>query len=146
EVLPDDIEVSSWADLTNPELKGLMGLTWIGHGGSSYARGVYEVNEFGSQYWEHVAAVEPSIQTSIGNLVTEIERGEVAIGPAAVSIAGNAKGQGAPIEVVLPDEGVPAYSQFVGLVDGAENSAAGKVFLNWMSSVAGQNAVAKITG
>src|SRR5690606_11206080 len=49
-----------------------------------------------------------------------------------------AKIEGAPIELVVPDEGVSGSFNLMGLTPGGAHSAAAKVFVNWTMSKSGQ--------
>lgn len=145
EVGDEGVTVSTWQDLLDPRWKDKVAVQYIAAGGSKYAIAAFEHMKFGVDYWKKLADQHPAIYTSIGDTVTNVARGEVSIAPATASIAGTAKSDGAPIEIVLPADGVPAYSQFLGLVADAPHPAAAKVFLNWSASKAGQTGVSEVT-
>lgn len=136
----------SWEDLLDPKWKGNIGLAHIGAGGSTWARDLFLRNEFGVEYWEALAAQEPFITGAAGAVTEGNARGEFAVAMVLPGSQGIAAADGAPLEIVMPSDGVPTYSQWLGLAANAEKPNAAKVFLNWNMSLAGQTAIAEAAG
>jgi iron(III) transport system substrate-binding protein len=136
----------TWDDLLDEQWQGNICVAHIGSGGSTWARDLFLRNEKGIEYWEALADQNPQITGAAGQVTEELTRGECAVSanlPGTVSLAIE---EGAPLQIVFPTDGVPAYSQWTGLATGVENEAAAQVFLNWHMSMKGQTAVAERAG
>lgn len=136
----------TWDDLLDPQWKGEVGLNNITGGGTTWSRDSWLRQEKGVEYWKRLAAQETHITTSAGTVADMNARGEIAVGMALVGTHGAAKEEGAPLEVVLPSDGIPSSAHWIGTTSGGSNPNAAKVFVNWNASLAGQTAVAKLTG
>jgi ABC-type Fe3+ transport system substrate-binding protein len=53
--------------------------------------------------------------------------------------------QGAPLSVLLPSV-VPSYENYASLAASAPHPDAGKLFMNWLASPSGQDAISKVGG
>lgn len=137
---------SSWQDLLDPEYQGNIGLAHVGAGGSTWARDYYLRNEYGVEYWEDLAAQDPFITGAAGAVSEGNARGEFAVAMVIAGSQGIAQADGAPVEIVLPEDGIVSWSQWLGLAANSENTEAAEVFLNWNMSLAGQTAIAEVTG
>ncbi len=136
----------TWTDLTDPKWEGRLCLAHIGAGGSTWARDLWLRDTYGTEHWEALAAQNPVITGAAGQVTEVLTRGECAVAhnlPGTVSLAIE---QGAPLQIVFPEDGVVAYSQWTGLAQGAERPNAARVFLNWQMSLKGQTAVAERAG
>ena len=146
EIVDEADAPTSWEDLLDEKWKGNIGLAHIGAGGSTWARDLFLRNEFGVEYWEALAAQEPFITGAAGAVSEGNGRGEFAVAMVLPGSQGIAAAEGAPLQVVIPSDGVPTYSQWLGLAANAEKPNAAKVFLNWNMSLAGQTAIAEAAG
>lgn len=146
ELVEESEAPTSWEDLLDPKWKENICLAHIGAGGSTWARDLFLRNEFSVEYWESLAAQEPFITGAAGAVSEAMGRGECAVGMILPGSQGIAAAEGAPLDIVVPSDGVPTYSQWLGLAAGAEKPNAAKVFLNWNMSLAGQTAIAEAAG
>lgn len=137
---------ATWEDLLDPQWQGTIGLAHIGAGGSTWARDLFLRQEYGVEYWEALAAQDPFITGAAGAVSEGNARGEFAVGMVLAGSQGIAQADGAPVEIVLPEDGVVSYSQWLGLAANSENTEAAEVFLNWNMSLAGQTAIAEAAG
>lgn len=137
---------TTWDDLLDPKWKGKIGLPYIGAGGSTWSRDLWLRKEKGVEYWEALAAQDPVLSTETAATTDQLVRGQIEVAMAIPPTVGSLIRDGAPLEVVLPEDGVPAYSVWTGLAEGAEHPNAAQVFLNWSASMAGQKAVAEAAG
>lgn len=136
----------TWQDLLDPQWTGKIGLAHIGAGGSTWARDLYLREEYGVEYWEALAAQQPFITGAAGAVSEGNGRGEFPVAMVLAGSQGIAQAEGAPLAIVLPEDGVVTYSQWLGLAADAEKPNAAKVFLNWNMSLAGQTAIAEAAG
>lgn len=136
----------TWDDLLDEQWRNNICVAHIGSGGSTWARDLWLRDEKGIEYWEALAAQNPQITGAAGQVTEELTRGECAVSmnlPGTVSLAIE---EGAPLQIVFPEDGIVAYSQWTGMAAGAQNEASAQVFLNWHLSQKGQRAVAERAG
>ncbi len=138
---------TSWQDLLKPEYKGLIQAPTPQASGTAKAQvyGLIEImGEDGAM--QYLAKLNRNIQTytTSGTGPSKgVNVGDAAIGiqftPAFFSFIA----QGLPVKVVFPSEGVPAEAPAVSILNGAENIEAAKIFIDWMTGTAGQNALSE---
>lgn len=148
--LGDTPPPETWQDLLEPEYQGKVGVLIAGVGGSAWSNYMFLRDEFGVEYWEALAAQDVSIQTSSANLGPQIERGEVPIGIVSASTGINSRATGAPVDFVLPSDGLAVYGTYTLLsnpdvVDDPHPNAA-QLFRDWLFSKAGQESVSVANG
>jgi iron(III) transport system substrate-binding protein len=136
----------SWQDLLDPKWKGKIAMAQIGSGGSTWAYNLFLRNKYGADFWKGLAAQEPFLTSGAGDAAEALNRGEAEVAILPPSVASASIGDGAPLTIVRPADGLAGYGHYVGLAAGAEHPAAAKVYLNWVSSKAGQKAVAQAGG
>ena len=136
----------TWTDLTDPKWEGRICTVHSGSGGSTWARDLWLRDTYGVEYFEAQAALNPVILGAAGATTEVLTRGECAVAPNLPGTVSLAIEQGAPLQIVFPEDGVVAYSQWTGLSSAASNANAAKVFLNWHMSIKGQTAVAERAG
>ncbi|WP_249124118.1 ABC transporter substrate-binding protein [Saccharopolyspora erythraea] len=130
-----------WEDLADPRYEGQLGIVAITTGGTLQALTRFQIEEFGPQYLDRLAAQQPRVFNSTSTEVDALARGEISIATVSFNNAFGAQSHGAPIRLVVPEEGVSASEGPLGLTPkGADNPAA-QVFANWSLSKAGQKFV-----
>lgn len=148
--LGDTAPPETWQDLLKPEYKGKIGVLIAGVGGSAWSNFMFLRNEFGVEYWEDLAAQDVTIQTSSANLGPQVERGEIPIGIVSASTGMAAKEKGAPVDFVLPSDGLAVYGTYTLLSEPSVVSDphpnAAKLFRDWLFSKAGQASVSAANG
>lgn len=135
----------SWKDLLDPAYKGKIGLVQGTAGGSSIALNRFLSEKVDPDYWQKMAALEPKVYDSGGQRQEALARGELSVataGTAAVNVA--VKEDGAPIDYVVPEEGLVLFSFFAGKAAAAHNPQAAEVFLNYAMSKRGQSVVTQV--
>jgi iron(III) transport system substrate-binding protein len=135
----------SWADLLEEKYKGQIGLTQGTAGGSSIALNRFIQEEVDPEFWSKLAELDPSVYDSGGQRQEALARGELDVataGTAAVNVA--VTEDGAPIDYVVPEEGIVLFSFFAGKVEGAENTEAAEAFLNYALSERGQSVITEV--
>ena len=100
------------------------------------------VDLHGEQYWEKMTALKPVGLAGTAQQYEKVVAGEILInGMGQTSTYVQQKLAGAPIDIVLPKEGIPYTIQCTGLVKNAPHPATAKLFLNWLYSPDGQKAI-----
>ncbi len=129
---------TKWEDLNDPKYKGKLGIDAITTGGTLNALAHFQISTFGPQYLEAQSKQEPRIFDSTATQVDALARGEIAIAPVSFHNAFATELAGAPIKLVIPEEGISASEGVLGMTPKGLQSPAAKVFMNWTMSKAGQ--------
>jgi putative spermidine/putrescine transport system substrate-binding protein len=141
---------TSWADLLDPKYKGLacsMDPTWSGtasvfmYSMNAVLGGAPDDFTTGFTYLKAFKENGHSYRTEI--VAPRLAQGECAI---TVDAEGNIlieKANGAPVDVVIPSEGVAAVPLGMGLVKGAPEQDKAVDFLNWVLSDEAQAIIAQ---
>lgn len=135
---------ASWLALTDPALKGRVGITDPRSiGAASYWRHAM-VKLYGAEYVTKLAANKPFIATAVGNLNDRVASGELlATVDFSYLVDASVAEHKAPVAAVYPKEGVPVVSSVVGILKGSPNPNAAKVFVDFVASREGQIAFNK---
>ncbi|GAA3666707.1 hypothetical protein GCM10023081_01950 [Arthrobacter ginkgonis] len=143
-VSPEDAP-KSWADLADEKWKGKMGISQGLSGGSVAALNRFVATELEEGYWDKVAALEPTVYDGAGEKLTALARGEVSVattGSASVNVA--VTEDKAPMEYVVPEEGLVTFDYYLGTTASSKNVEAAKVFMNYNFSKRGQSLFAEL--
>jgi iron(III) transport system substrate-binding protein len=127
-----------WEDLLDPQYKGQVGIVAITTGGTLNALTRFQLDTFGPQYLDRLAANEPRVFNSTSTEVDALARGEISIATVSFNNTFGAQSAGAPIKLVVPEEGVSASEGPLGLTPKGVGNPAAQVFANWSLSKAGQ--------
>ena len=142
-----DTPPKSWWDLTDPKWKGKqLSEVVAGGGGPTWNRALFERQVLGEDYWRKIAANEPGLFQSGAPATDAIVRGELKLGAQQTNIVIPRKKEGAPIECVIPPEGIPFTSYGAGIPKTARHPNAARLFLNWSLSREGQEAFVRESG
>lgn len=136
---------TSWKDLLDPKYSGRIGLVSGTAGGSSVALNRFLHEKVDPNFWAELAKRNPTVYDTGGSRQQALARGELAVataGTAAVNVA--VTEDGAPIDYVVPEEGLVLFSFFAGKAATAKNSEAAEVFLNYALSKRGQRVVTQV--
>ncbi len=133
---------ATWSDVLKPHWKGLLGISTI-DGGGPFILNTFWREKIDPDFWRKLAAQAPRIYPAAGPLMTDLARGEIAIGMAALGelVVSQAKA-GAPLKAVFPREGVPGFPVAGGVSSAAKNPNAAALWLDWMTSRRGGNVIA----
>lgn len=143
-IAPEDAP-TSWKDLLNADNADKIGIVQGTAGGSSIALNRFIQEEVDPDFWTEMAALDPIVYDSGGQRQEALARGDLNVataGTAAVNVA--VTQDGAPIDYVVPDEGLVLFSFFAGKTATAKNSEAAEVFLNYALSERGQSVVSQV--
>jgi putative spermidine/putrescine transport system substrate-binding protein len=134
--------ITSWKDLTRPELKGFVSLpgitTTFGPGiiymlGKAHGAG-YSDTEAG---WKAMEALVPQLKTVYGNsaeLNSLITQEEVYTAPYTSFSWGDIEKMGFPVKSTVPVEGLPASFSVMSVVKGAKNKELAHLFIDYLLS------------
>lgn len=142
-VKPEDAP-RSWRDLTDPKWRHKLGITQVGAGGSSLTLTRFQEQRLGPAFLPALAAQEPRVFDSSSAALESLARGEIPVATAVISSVNIAVSKNAPVNFVVPEEGMAAYDYFVGMTAAARHPAAAKLFLEWNLSKRGQDAFRQI--
>jgi len=138
----------SWNDLLDPKWKGKVSLPDPRIGGGHYYSVFTLMKLFGPQWFEKMRGNEPLLVSSHGTVNSQMMSGERLVG---INISVLARrdgkfpgGKGAPVGESFPKEGVTLLAAGMAVTKNGPNSAGGKVFIEWASSLAGQKAIARL--
>jgi iron(III) transport system substrate-binding protein len=128
---------TSWDDLLDGHFSHKLGIAQVGSGGSALALTRFQREVLGDDYLRSYAG-QARVFDSIGAQLDALARGEINAGTVVVSGVNIANRENAPVNFVIPDEGVTSYDYYTGVASTARNLAAAQVFLNWNLSKRGQ--------
>ena len=137
---------TSYEDLLDEQWKGSIGFTHVGAGGSAWSVALMTRQKFGVEYWEALAAQDPSIYTSAATAAEEQARGEYQVGINHLGTVSTAIEQGAPLRFDFPEDGVASYPYYLSIVAESDNPNAARVFVNWSMSQRGGSVTAETAG
>lgn len=142
-----DIEVKGYADLLNPELKGKIATADPANSSSAFAHltnmllamGGYE-DEAAWQYVHDLFEnVDGKICESSSSVYKQVADGEFVIGLSYEDPCAQLVKDGAPVEIVYPEEGTVFLPASATIIKGAKNMDNAKLFMDFILSEEVQN-------
>lgn len=136
---------ASWDDLLNPAYKGMIQMPSPQSSGTAYNMLASLVTMRGEDAaFEYMKRLNPNIQTYTSS-GTGPSQG-VSVGQCAIAIQFTPAffefiGNGFPLEVIYPKEGVWFEAPAVSILKGAKNPEAAKALVDWLVSKPGQDAL-----
>ncbi|WP_199434780.1 ABC transporter substrate-binding protein [Qaidamihabitans albus] len=137
--------VETYEDLLDPAYRGKIGLTPITVGGSAFSVYHFLRKTYGIEFWEKLAAQQPRIYESVVPLTQDLVRCEVPVSITSLGVVADQAADGAPVAPVFPEDGFPVFPNLVATTADSENPEAARVYLNWLLSERGQEALVEIT-
>lgn len=129
---------SSWKDLTNPVYKGHIAMPNPNSSGTGFLDVSSWLQLFGEKDgWAFMDGLHQNIDhyTHSGSKpCKQAARGEVAIGVSFAFRGAKSKAKGAPIEIIIPSEGVGWEMEAAAIVKGTKNLEAAKTLMDWAVS------------
>lgn len=137
---------ASWADLTQPQYKGLVQMPSPQSSGTAY-NVVLTLREILGEdaAFAYMKSLNPNVQTYTQSGTAP--SGALGVGETAIAIQftpGFLKlvDEGFPVQVVFPSEGVGYEVAAMSILKGANHLAEAKQLVDWMTSAGGQQALA----
>ncbi len=102
---------------------------------------------YGKDWFEKMRRNDPLLVSSHGTVNSQIMSGEKQVG-VNISVLSRRDGRfpggkNSPVAESFPNEGVTLLAGGMAVTKGGPNTAGGKVFIEWVSSLAGQKAIAR---
>jgi iron(III) transport system substrate-binding protein len=129
---------AKWADLIDPQWEGVFGMVNAGAGGTVQGLAYFQKNAFGEKYWEDLAALQPRIFDTTSPQIDALARGELTLGTIGFNSTYAAILDGAPIELVVPEDGISGTFNMQGLTTVGKDNPAAQLFMNWTMGKSGQ--------
>jgi iron(III) transport system substrate-binding protein len=133
----------SWADTFGAKWKGKVGVQTIESGGSALSMHSFLRVKLGEDAWKKLAAVEPRVYPNSAPELNDLVRGRISLGYIDTSSVSSQMAQGAPLAMVFPTEGVPAYGIFGNVTSTAPHPNAARVWMNYLVSKRGSTEMTK---
>lgn len=129
---------TSWEDLTKPEYKGHVAMPNPNSSGTGFLDVSSWLQMFGEEGgWKLMDGLHENIDhyTHSGSKpCKQAARGEVAIGVSFAFRGAKSKAQGAPLEIIIPSEGIGWDMEATAIVKGTKNADAAKTLADWSIS------------
>ena len=129
---------TSWKDLTKPEYKGHVAMPNPNSSGTGFLDVSSWLQIFGEEGgWQFMDALHENIHhyTHSGSKpCKQAARGEVPIGVSFAFRGAKSKAQGAPIDIIVPSEGIGWDMEATAIVKGTKNLEEAKTLADWSIS------------
>lgn len=131
---------SSWKVLTSKKAKNnLMMPSPLYSGAAAYNLGVLtRQNEFGWKFYKNLKANGVRVGKGNGSVIKAVASGEKNYGMVIDFMVAQAKDQGSPVDLIYPEEGVPAITEPIGIIKSSDNKTLAKTFVDFVLSKEGQ--------
>jgi iron(III) transport system substrate-binding protein len=127
-----------WTDLTDPEYRGQITMPNPASSGTGFLMVSAWIQMWGEdEAWKFMDALHENVATyshSGSKPCEQAASGEYVVGISFPFRGARLKSQGAPIEVIIPEEGTGWEMQAVAIMTGARNLEAARTFLDWSVS------------
>lgn len=134
---------TSFADLLQPQWKGQVGMTPIVVGGSAYCIAYTEREKVDPNYWSELAAQDPKLYESVATLTPDVAKGQIPVAITDLGVTTALQQQGAPLKVVYPAEGTPAFNGESMISATTSKNDAALVYEAWIVSKRGGDVISK---
>lgn len=148
------VEITSYADLLQPELKGKIAFGDPTSSSSAFAQLTNMLKAVGGDYesdasWDYVRAlVEQLDGVTIGSstqVAQDVANGEYVVALTYEPLSLNFVKSGAPVEIVYPAEGAAFLPATIQVIKGGPNPDAAHAFLDFIISQEGQTIISEKT-
>ncbi|MBO6170895.1 MAG: putative 2-aminoethylphosphonate ABC transporter substrate-binding protein [Desulfovibrio sp.] len=141
---------ASWNDLTREEYRGLIAMPDPASSGTGFMDLTAWIQMFGEDAaWQYAEKLHPNVKfyTHSGSKpCTMAAQGEAPIGISSEAFIGNLLKRRAPIEIVLPAEGLGWEVEAGGIIKTTPHLAAAKTLMDWSTSDAAGALGAEFSG
>ncbi len=137
-----------WSDLTNPVYKGQITMPNPASSGTGFLNVAGWVQIMGKdKAWAFMDGLHANIATyshSGSKPCNQVAAGEYVLGISLPGRAADLKTKGAPIEAVIPEEGIGWEMQGVAIMKSSKNPADARTFVDWAVSEAAMETYARM--
>ena len=146
--VPADQAPEQWEDLLDPFWQGKLGIGDPQESAAIY--GAYwemaNSDEIGPEFFQGLAELDPILYAQGGQQLNAVTTGEI-IGTIVVDYRGwQLMADGAPVEIVYPDEGVGYTLDFNAVAENAPHPNAAQLFMEFLGSEEGASVLAANLG
>lgn len=138
---------NTWADLLNPAYRGQVAMPNPASSGTGFLTVAGWIGSMGvTQAWDYMAKLHENVQayTHSGSApCNNAARGEYGVGISLDMRAVTLKNQGAPIEIIVPTDGVGFDLEGTAILRGSRNMDAAKKLADWAVTRAANEAYGK---
>ena len=136
DILSDADTPESWADLSDPSLRGLISSARADKSGSSYMQLATVLNIYKDDGWDVYKDILSNFVLSGSSSAVSrfVNDGEAAVG---ITLEDNAYlyvAGGGPVKIVYPEDGTTAAPDGIAMVKDAPNADAARTFIDWALS------------
>lgn len=136
---------TSWADLADTKWAGKISIIRGTGGGVMDTFNQFVESKLDPDYWDKVSALQPIIYEGGIQVVDAVAKGEAAVGHSGTANVNlMVTNDSAPLQYVIPEEGLVTFDYFLGLTKSSENIEAAKVFSEYNLSKRGQTVFSKV--
>jgi iron(III) transport system substrate-binding protein len=136
-----DIPMQSWADLTNPALRGKIAMTsptTLTASPMALVEGLH-AGIIDEAWLKSFAALQPAVLASSSAVMQAVATGQYAMTPfGSLVVVENAKNHGAPAKFVYLKEGHPVVPTAAGVLASAPHPKAAELLESWLLGTASQ--------
>ena len=129
---------TTWQDLAKPEYKGHVVMPNPASSGTGYLVVYAWIQMWGEEKaWKYMDALHEniSVYTHSGSKPAKMAgAGETVFGISYPGRAASIKGKGAPIDIIIPTEGIGWDMEAGAIIKGAKNLKAAKILMDWNAS------------
>jgi iron(III) transport system substrate-binding protein len=143
ELVSDADAPQLWADLKDPAYKGKLNYQ-TSASGFQHIQWYLLKQEFGDNFWPEIMANEPIFTSAQGALQAVLTGTEPVAGMMGSYYVATQKESGAPITALFPVDGVPVADSSIGILVDAPHPNAARLFVHWILSPEGQEAIVPI--
>jgi iron(III) transport system substrate-binding protein len=146
-ILPKQEIPNLWTDLHDPKWKDALGMEGADSGSQHIQYWILK-KVYGDEFWPKLLKNRPKIYSGSGALMTALLRGEIKLFIEAMGyeVYQYREIQRAPIQGIWPKGCVPMYAAPVALTANAPHPNAAKLFMDWILSKEGQEAMVRVVG
>ena len=149
DMVPENLTPTSWTDLSDPRLKGLISSARADKSGSSYMQLATVLNIYGEDKgWDvYEGMLKNFVLSESSSAVPRfVNDGEQAVGITLEDNAYRYVAGGGPVKIVYPVDGTTAAPDGIALIKGAPHQAAAKEFIDWALSKPTQDFLVETMG